>query len=121
MVSDKEYRKAVSKYKSMTNMDTQALKEWRKSSDYKKYEKVKSGEPASVALERNLMLQRRIENGSISKAQFDELSKAVSYLSRAKAEYRQEGAGDNKIPGGRTTKRVAALRGWAYDPYGSYV
>lgn len=120
MVSDKDFERTLSSYKSMTNMSSSDLMEWRKSNNYKKYREVKNGEPASVALERNLMLQRKIEDGSISKAQYGELRKAVNYLERAKAEYRQEGAGDNKIPGGSTTKRVAALRGWAFDPYGSY-
>lgn len=120
MVSDKEYRKKLKKYKRMTNMSSSDLQQWRNSKTYKEYRKRKSGEPASVALERNLMLQKRIENGSISKRQYDALEKAVSFLSRAKAEYRQEGAGDNKIPGGQTTKRVAALRSWAFEPYDTY-
>lgn len=120
MVLDKDFKAVLNEYKRKTNMDVKSLKKWRRSKDYERYLEVKSGEPASVALERNLMLQRKIEDGSISKAQYGELRKAVNYLERAKAEYRQEGAGDNKIPGGSTTKRVAALRGWAFDPYGSY-
>lgn len=120
MVSDEEFRSKLDEYKRMTNMSSSDLEEWRKSESYRSYEKRKSGSPASVALERNLMLQRKIEDGSISKKQFDALEKAVNYLERAKAEYRQEGAGDNKIPGGSTTFRVAALRGWAFDPYDTY-
>jgi len=81
---------------------------------------VKNGPPASEALNRNIMLQRKIENGTISIRDYPELKKADNYLERAKAEYRQEGAGDNKIAKGLTTKRVAALRGWAYDPYYEY-
>jgi len=120
MVSDKEYRKTLNAYKNMTNMSSKGLKKWSQSKTYKAYSQVKSGPPASEALKRNMMLQRKIENGTISKRDYSELQKAVSYLERAKAEYRQEGAGSNKIAEGLTTKRVAALRGWAYDPYYEY-
>lgn len=120
MVTDKEYQEKLEKYKRQTNMNSKNLIEWRKTKTYREYGKRKSGPPAQEALERNLMLQRKIEKDTISKKDFPELEKAVSYLNRAKAEYRQEGAGDNKIPGGRTTFRVAALRGWAYDPYYEY-
>lgn len=104
----------------MTNMDSKNLMNWRNSKTYKAYKQVKSGPPASEALKRNLVLQRKIEDGTISKSDFPELDKAISYLSRAKAEFRQEGAGSNKIAEGLTTKRVAALRGWAFDPYYEY-
>lgn len=120
MVSQEKFESFLKEYKSQTNMSSENLQEWRKTKTYREYRKRKSGPPASVALERNLMLQRRIENGTISRDQFDELEKAVFYLRRAKAEYRQEGAGDNKIPGGRTTFRVEALRSWAFDPYSTY-
>jgi len=120
MVTDKEFQETLEEYKRQTNMDANDLREWRKTKTYREYAKRKSGEPASVAVERNIMLQTKISNGSISKAQYDELEKATSFLSRAKAEFRQEGAGDNKIPGGETTFRVAALRGWAFDPYNTY-
>jgi len=101
-------------------MSSNDLKNWSQSKTYKAYKKVKSGSPASKALKRNIMLQRKIENGSITMRDYPELKKAVNYLERAKAEYRQEGAGDNKIAEGLTTKRVAALRGWAFDPYYEY-
>jgi len=120
MVSDSEFRTKLKQYKSMTNMDVSGLKEWRQSKTFKAYSERKSGPPATEALNRNLMLQRKIEDGSISKSDFGELEKAVSYLSRAKPEFRQEGAGDNKILEGLTTFRVAALRSWAFDPYYEY-
>lgn len=120
MVSDKEYRKTLKAYKGKTNMSSNDLKKWSQSKTYKAYKRVKSGPPASEALKRNIMLQRKIERGTISKRDYPELQKAVSYLERAKAEFRQEGAGDNKIGEGLTTKRVAALRGWAFDPYYEY-
>jgi len=120
MVSNKEYRKTLKSYKNKTNMNSNNLKNWSQSKTYKAYKRVKSGPPASEALKRNMMLQRKIEKGTISKNDYPELQKAVSYLERAKAEFRQEGTGDNKIAEGLTTKRVAALRGWAYDPYYEY-
>lgn len=120
MVSDEEFRDTLEEYKRQTNMDSNAMKRFRKSSGWRKYAERKGGPPASEAYKSNLMLQRKIENGTISKSDYRELDKATDYLNRAKAEYFQEGAGDNKVPGTRTTFRVFALRNWAYDPYRKY-
>jgi len=86
--------------------DSAPFVEWRRRRDDARY----SGY-ANTVIERAIA----VANGTATENQAEKVN---SYLSRAKAQFKQDGAGQTKLAG--TAKNVVALRAWGYDPYGTF-
>jgi hypothetical protein len=96
-------------------MDADDLREWADTKAFKSYKDYRDRQRYNGYTMDVLNRAIRVANGTATRS---DRQKVASYLSRAKAAYRSDGAGSTTHAG--TARNVVALRNWGYDPYGTY-